>query len=215
MTAHPLDLIRIDVGCVHFNRRRKVEDHGLFLRGLPDVLDSRADLQGEIELRSGETLGGILQHKVAVIVLCAFLDPAGSVLGDLDNSLAVHVEDDVPLQGRGGIVNVEDDILAALDGLKSPVNLLLPALGEDLDINVIRNHVVVDQFAKEIIFNLAGSGETDLDLLEAELQKKAVHLHFFADDHGIDQSLITVSEVDAAPDGCLLDLLVRPLPLGV
>ena len=215
MAAHPLDLVRINVGCVHLNRRGQVEDHGLFLCGLPDILDGRADVQSEIKLGSGKALRGILQHKVAVVVLRALFDPAGSVLRDLDDPLAVHVEDDVSLQGRGGVVNVEDDVLAALDGLECPVDLLLPALGEDLDVDIIRNHIVVDQFAEKIIFDLAGSGETDLDLLEAELQKKTVHLHFFADDHGVDQGLVAVSEVDAAPDGRLLDLLVRPLPLGV
>ena len=213
--AHPFDLVGIDIGRIHFNSRRKVEDHRLFLRGLPDVLDGRADLKREIKLCACKALRRILEHEVAVKLIPAFLHPAGAVLGDLDDTRAVHVKDDVPLEGRCGIINMENDILASLDRFIGPVDLVFPALGENLDIDIIGDHVVVDQSPEKIILDLARRREADLDLLEAELDEKAEHFHLFTDDHRIDQGLIAVAQVDAAPDRRFLNLLVRPLSLRI
>ena len=73
MPAHPLDLIRVDIGGVHLHRGGKIEDHGLFPGGLPDILYGGADLQCEIKLRAGKAFRRIFKLKVSVITGKSFL----------------------------------------------------------------------------------------------------------------------------------------------
>ena len=44
---------------------------------------------------------------------------------------------------------------------------VLAALAEHLDGDVVRDALLLDEFAREVEFGLAGRGEADLDLLEA------------------------------------------------
>ena len=215
MPAHPFDLVRIDIGGVHLYRGGKIEDHRLFPGGLPDVLYGCADLQCKIKLCAGKALRRILENEISGEILCTLFYPACSPLCDLDDALPVHIEHDIPLEGRSGVVNVENDVFAAPDRLKGPLDLLFSALGEDLDIDIIRDHVIVDEFPEKIILDLAGRGESDLDFLEAQLEEETVHLHLLTDHHRIDQGLVAVAKIHAAPYRCLFDLLVGPLPLGI
>ena len=62
MTMHPFDLIGIDIGCRHFDRRRQVENHLARRRCPPRLGDGVAHLQREIEFSPGEMLGAVFKH---------------------------------------------------------------------------------------------------------------------------------------------------------
>ena len=110
---------------------------------------------------------------------------------------------------------MDHSLFAAPDGLESLLDLVLPALRENLDDDVVRDQVLLDQFSEKVILKLAGCRESDLDLLKAELDKELEHLHLLADYHRIDQCLVAVPEIHADPRGRLLDLLVRPFSLRI
>ena len=215
MAAHPLDLVRVNIGSRQFYCRGEVEDHRLFRGGLPDILHCRADLQGKIQLCAGKALGGILEKDLSGELLCSLLDPLGSLNRGINDGLFVLAEHHVPLKGGCGVIDVDNRLFAAADGLKSLLDLVFPALGEDLYEDVIRDHILLDQLSEEIVFDLAGCRESDLDLLESQFHKEAEQIHFLTDHHRVDQSLIAVTKIHADPCGCLLDLFVRPFSLRI
>src|ERR1700760_975200 len=61
MTAHPFDLIRMHIGRRVFDGGWKIENDLILDGRLPDVGDRLADLQCEIEFRTGEALRRILK----------------------------------------------------------------------------------------------------------------------------------------------------------
>ena len=94
----------------------------LVLRGGVEVLQHRlADLHGVVHLGAHEGLGGVLKAQVHALLdegLGHLIDEVGGVGGDLGDAVGVHVEDHLALEGGGGVVEVEDDVLGAPDGLK-------------------------------------------------------------------------------------------------
>ena len=128
MTAHPLDLVRVDVGRRHFHGGRKVKDDRIFRRRLPLILDRRADLQGKIQLCAGKALGRILKIDLAGEFLRPLFDPFGPLYRDIDDLFSVHAKDHVPLQSGSGIVDMDHCLFDALNGLERPLDLVFLAL---------------------------------------------------------------------------------------
>ena len=212
---HPLDLVSVDVGRRHLHGGREIEDHGIFRCRLPYVLHSRADLEGKIQLSAGKALGRILKIDLSGELFRSFLDPFGALNGDINDGLLVLAKNHVSLQRRCGIINMHNGLFAAPDRFKRLLDLVLSALGQNLNDDVVRDHVLVNQLPEEIVFDLACRRESDLDLLKAELNQQTEHFHFLTDHHRIDQSLISVAKVNADPCGCLLNLLIGPLSLRI
>ena len=138
----------------------------------------------------------------------------GGVDRNLGHALAVGPEHDLALQGRGRIIEVNDHLLRAADGLEGALDQFRPALGQDLDRDVVGNRARFDDRADEVEIGLRSGGEGDLDLLEAHAGEEPEHAVLAFDAHRLDQSLIAVAEVDGAPDRRLLDCASGPLPVG-
>src|SRR5208282_3533238 len=168
----------------------------------------------EVELGAGETLGRILELKVRPVgCLRERLDLPGGVDRDLGHALAVSLEDDLPLQRRSRVVEVDDDLLRALHGLERALDQLRAALGQHLDRNVVRNGAVLDNRADEVELGLRGGGKGDFDLLEAHAGEQAEHAVLAIDAHRLDQRLVAVAQVDRAPDRRLFDDPRGPLAI--
>ena len=110
---------------------------------------------------------------------------------------------------------MHDSLLTALDGLKRTVDQFLPALGQHLHTDIVRNQSSVHKLSEKIELNLARRRKSDFDLLKSKLDQIEKHFHLLFHDHGIDQRLIPIAQIHAAPDGCLLDFLIWPLPFGI
>ena len=82
---------------------------------------------------------------------------------------------------------------------------MLAGLRQHLDCHVIRNHVLLDQCAQELIFCLGCSRKTDLDHFESDIHEHLEEFQFLIQTHWLDQSLVAVSQVNAAPDRSLVD----------
>ena len=210
----PFELVGVGVRRRHLDRRRQVENEPLRGRRLDDVLDRLADLEREIELGAGETLRRIFELKVrARGGVGERLHLLRRVDRDLGHALAVGPEDDVALQGRGRIVEVDDDLLRALHRLERALDQFRAALGQDLDRDVVRNCAPLDDRADEVEIGLRGRGKGDLDLLEAHVDQELEHAVLALDAHRLDQRLIAVAKVDRAPDRRLVDDARGPLPV--
>ena len=74
-----------------------------------------------------------------------------------------------------------------------------------------RDRVDLDEVAAEVEVGLRGGGEADLDLLEAHLHEGLEHALLALVVHRVDEGLVAVAKVDAAPDGGVGDDPPRPL----
>ena len=76
-------------------------------------------------------------------------------------------------------------------------------LRQHLNGHIIGNHVAFDQGTDKIVLGIGRSRKTNLDLLETDLYQQLKEFQLIFQAHGIDQSLVTISQVNAAPDGGL------------
>ena len=82
---------------------------------------------------------------------------------------------------------------------------MFAGLGKHLDRNIIRDHVLLDQGAKELILRLGCSREADLDHFKSYIYEQLEKFQFLIQAHGFDQRLVAVTEVHAAPDRRFID----------
>ena len=186
----------------------------LFSGGGVEVVQHRlADLHGVIHLGAHEGLGGVLETQIHALVdegLGHLVNEVGGVGGDFGDAVGVHVEDHLPLEGGGGVVEVENDVLGALDGLEGLFDQMLPGLDQHLDGHVVGDVTPLDELPADLILRLAGGGEADLDLLDADVHQSVEVLQLLLKIHGVHQGLVAVPQVHGAPGGGLGDHLVGP-----
>src|SRR4051812_46046308 len=96
---------------------------------------------------------------------------------------------------------MKDRVLRAPHGFDAAGDQLFAALAEDLDRDVVRDEVFLDQPTTKIEFDLRRAGEANLDFLESDPDEHFKILEFFAYAHRLGESLVAIPEVDAAPDG--------------
>ena len=181
-------------------------------RRLDDVLDRLANVERDLELGAGEAFGRIFELKVrALHCVGERLDLLRRVDRDLLDAFRVGAENDFALQGGRRVIEVDDDLLRALDRLECALDQLGAALGQDLDSDVVRNRAALDDRADEIEVGLRGGGKGDLDLLEPHAGQELEHAVLAFDAHRLDQRLIAVAEIDRAPDRRLVDHVRGPL----
>ena len=125
-------------------------------------------------------------------------------------AVAVEAEDDLAEDRRGRVVEVNGGLLRADEGFDGAFDEIFASLGEHGDADVIGDRVLFDDLADEVEVDLAGSRETDLDLLEAELDEQVEHLSFAVRCHRVDERLVAVAQVGAQPPRRFADDLVRP-----
>ncbi len=132
---------------------------------------------------------------------------------EIDDAGAVHAEHDAPLQRRGRVVQVEDRVAGALQRFDRAVNQLRARLTQHLDRHVWRNAIFVDDAPDEIEVGLRSGRKAHFDFGEADFQQQVPHLQLFIDVHRIDERLVAVAQIDAAPARRLGDDAARPLPI--
>ncbi|MNF31098.1 hypothetical protein D3C84_118510 [compost metagenome] len=211
VTAEPLDLVGVDVGRGALNGSRQVEDD-LVVRGrLPDIDHRVADLYGEIQLGGAEDFRRVLEGPPGFRLLGGqLLDQLGGVGGDVDHALLVLIEDDAA-EGRGsGVVDVDDGFLGPAQGLEGAGDQVVTGLSQHLDGHVVGNVAAFDQLAHEVEVCVGGRRESHFDFLQADLDQRLEETHFLGGVHRLDQRLVAVAQVGAAPDRHFGDGLRRP-----
>ena len=176
-----------------------------------------ADLYGVVHLGAHKGLRGVLVPEVHAggdDGLGQLIDQVGGIGGDLGDAPLIHLEDHLPLEGGGGVVEVEDHVLCALNGLKGLLDQMGPGLHQHLNGHVVGNMAALDELPADLILGVGGGGEADLDLLHADVHQGVEHFQLLLEVHGVDQRLIAVPQVHGAPHRGLLDLLVRPCAVG-
>ena len=200
MLVHVSDLHRKDMRHAHLDRCRQVDDGLAVSRRLPDIEDSVADLERVLRLRARKGLRRILEAVVRTGFFRQLLQELGAVDGHLLDLFLVLAEDLLALCDRSRVVDVDDGVLDALQGIERLADDVLARLRQDLDRHIVRDQVFLDEAAQELVLRLRCSREADLDFLEADFEEHLVEFHFLIQAHRDDERLVAIAKVDAAPD---------------
>ena len=212
--GEPLDLVGVHVGRRHLHRGRQVDDDGARGRGAPLVGHRSANLHREVQFRAGETLRRVLEHDVGIAQrLDAFFHHRGALHGQIDDAGAVHVEHHAALQLGGGVVEVEDGVRRAVERFHGAFDELGACLAEHLHGDVLRHHAAVDDAADEVVVRLRRRRKAHLDFHETDFEQQLVHAQLFVHIHRVDQRLVAIAQVHAAPARRFGEGVVRPLPI--
>ena len=190
------------------DRRRNVDDGLPVGRRLPYVQHGVADFERILYLCPVEALRAVFKHEVAVGLLRQFLEELCAVDRELLDLLFVLAKDLLALGHRRRVIEVHDCLRRALDGFEGLADDVLSGLGQHLDRDVVRDHISLDQCAQKVILCLRRRRETDLDLLKPDLYQHLEELDLLLQAHGLDQGLVAVAQVHAAPDRGLVDIIL-------
>ena len=108
---------------------------------------------------------------------------------------------------------MDDSALRAHKALDGPFDKMLTGRGQNLNGHVIRDQATVDNLPDKIKIRVRRTRETDLDFLEAHLYQRLEQPVLARAVHRINQRLITIPQINAAPDRSLIDDLRGPCPV--
>ena len=91
-------------------------------------------------------------------------------------------------------------VFTALESLKGLSDDMLPALSQNLNGNVVGNHIIFDKSTQKCVFRLARRREANLNFLKAELYQKLEEIKLLFKAHRYDKRLIAVSQIDRTPN---------------
>ena len=95
----------------------------------------------------------------------------------------------------------------ALEGVEGSADDMVAALGEHLHRHVVRDEVLFDERAQKFVLRFAGGGESDLDLLKSDVDQHPEKFKLFLQSHRLNQRLVAIPQIHAAPDGRLLNVV--------
>ena len=206
--AHIFYLLCVNVREALLDGNGQVDDD-LPVRGrLPDIDYRVAYLCGELRLSSGEALRGVLKAEVAGGLFAVLVEELCTGNCDVYYLLPALAENLLALSDGGGVIQVNYGVLAAVESLEGLFDDMFAALGEHLHGNVVRDKVLFDKRAAELILGLGSGGEAYLDLLESYLDQLLEEFQLLVKAHRDNERLVAVAQVDAAPLGSLLDVVL-------
>ena len=208
-----LDLISKVVGHAVFHGGGEIQNDLVLRCGVEMLQDCLTDLRSVVHLRTHEGLWRVfiaqihplLQHGLAHLV-----NQVGGIRGDLGDAGHVHMEDHLPLQSGRGIVEMEDHIFGALNGLKCFLDQMGAGLYQYLNGHIIRDMATVDELPTDLILRLRGRRKANLNFFDPDVHQSMEIFQLLFEIHGIYQGLVAIPQVYRAPDGRLGNLLVGP-----
>ena len=118
VVAHILYLVGVDMGHGQLHCYGEVDYHLVIGSGLPYVQHGVAYLQSELGLGACEALGRVLKAEIALVLFAVLLAELCTADSDVDYLLFALAEYLLSLSYGGGVVKVDDGVLAALQRLK-------------------------------------------------------------------------------------------------
>ena len=106
------------MGHGQLHRYGEVDYHLVLSSGLPYVQHGVAYFQSELGLGACEALGRVFKAEIALVPLAVLLAELCAADGDVDYLLFALAEYLLSLSHRGGVVEVDNGVLAALQRLK-------------------------------------------------------------------------------------------------
>ena len=205
------------VGHAVFHGGWQVQNDGVLRGGVEVVQHGGADFHGVVHLGAHKGLGGVFKAQVGSTLndgLSHFIDEVGGVGGNLGDAVAVHAEHHLALQGRGGVIEVENHVLGPTDGLKGAADEVFPGLHQHLNGDVVGDVAALNELPTDLVLGLGGGGEANLNFFDADVQQGVEVFQLLLEVHGVNEGLVSVPQVHRAPDRRLGQHFVRPGAVG-
>ena len=215
VAMRPLHHVGKDIGRGMLHGGGQVDDALVLGRGLPDVGDGVYHALGELQLGVRIHFGRVLEGPFGVGVLGRdVLEHLGIGHRQFNDLVFTHIQHHTAHHGSRGVVEMDDGAGHAFQRFESATNQVLTRLGQHLYGHVVGNTVFLDELAHEVELDLRGRRKADFDFLETDLHQLLEHAHLALDVHGLDQGLVAVTQIHAAPDRRLGDDRVGPGAIG-
>ncbi len=151
MTAEVLNLIGVNVGRIHLDRGREVDDHRPGGRGFPDIRHRLADLQGEVRFSEAERFRRIFVAPAGLgVSLAQGADLARGADGQLHDLLFALAKHQLAEQRRGGVIKMHRGAFGTFKRGKGALNQIAAGLGEHLNGHVIRDPLLLNQLTDKL-----------------------------------------------------------------
>ena len=210
--AHILDLACIYVGHGKLHGTWKIDNRFPIRCGLPYIQNCVADLKGIFRFGSGKALRTVLKAVIFPRLLCQFLQKFCSLHGNLQDILLGFFENLLALCIGSGIINVNDRVLASAQSVKGFSDNMFSRLGQNLYRHIVRNQILLNQCPQKLIFCLGSSRKSNLNFFETDFHQHLEKFNLLLQIHRDYQRLISVAQIDAAPDRRFLHIfLLRPI----
>ena len=197
-------------GCLHC--RRDIDDRLPPGSGLPHIQNRVAYVKRILDFRAVETLRTVFEHEIAFCLIGQFLEKLRSVHRELFDLLFVLPKHLLALRHRCGIIEMHNSLRRSAYGFESFSDNVLSRLCQYLDRHIVRDHISLNKGTQESILRLGSCGESHFDLFESDLYQHPEEFDLLFKAHRLDQSLISVAQVNTAPDGSLIDVIfLRPV----
>ena len=211
IAVRPLHHVGKHIGAGVLDGCGQVDDALLIRCGLPDFCHGVDHALGELHFGVRVHLGRVLESPVRLRVFrCDVLEQLGIAARQLHDLVFAHAQHHAAHHRCCRVVQVNNGTGYTFQGFKSAAHQMLTCLGQHLHGHVIRNALFLDELAHEVELDLRSRRKAHFNFLEADLDQLLEHAHLALDIHGLDQRLVAVAQVHAAPDGGLADGCVRP-----
>ena len=215
IAAEIFDLVCVGVSSAHFHCGRQVEDDGIFFRRTHFFHNCFANSDREIDFSTGEAFGRIFVANVHATASNFFLsqltDKSCTLYCDINDTVHIFTKYYFTLQSGSGVVEMDNNIFSATNCFESFTNKFFASLYQNLNGYIIRNVVAFNQGTQNFIFSFRSGRETNFDFFKTNINQSMEEGQFFFDTHGSYERLVTVTQVNAAPDGSFSNSFVGPL----
>jgi hypothetical protein len=142
------------------------------------------------------------------------LEIAHLSVDELHHFLDRHAEHHTAPHRRGRVVHMHDRAPRADETLDAALDERLARLREHHQRDVVRHELLIDERTNGVVVRLRSGRKAHFDF-----PKAYVHEHFEEPllslaAHGLEQRLVAIAQIGAAPDGRGGDLARGPLPVG-
>ena len=170
VSAHPFDLVGIDVGHRCLDSGGEVEDQRLLRRGLQDGHHRLANLKAEFELGGGEGFGAIFEMPVGLGIFRGLFGKDRRAL-DRDRlyPCLVELEHDVAPCRTDRVIQMHDGAFCSRHAFEGALDQVAARLGQSLNDDIFGYASVVDEAAHEVEIGLACTRKANLDFFDADL----------------------------------------------
>ncbi len=200
------------MGHGHLHRGGQVYDGFVFRVRLPYIQHRVADLQRIFRLSLGKAFRAVFERKVPFRLLRHFLQKFCPIHGQLPDGILILFEHLLPLLHGSGIIQMNHRMGSPLHGFEGFADNMFPGLGQYLDGHILRYHIPLDQSPDKLIFRIRGGRKAHLYLFKTDVHKQPEKIQFIFQRHRVDQRLIAIPQVHAAPHRRLLDgILFHPV----
>ena len=139
MSAHPLDLIGIDIGGCHFYGCWKIDDHFTLCADSPSSGDRITNTCRKFQFCPRKTLRGVFQTYLTIVFKRACFDHIHPFECKNNNLILLFTKNNFALCGRGRVVEVNNRFFHPLQRFKRFVDQMFTRLHQHLNCYIIRN----------------------------------------------------------------------------